>query len=73
MPVFRVTTKARKQTSGILIEPGMSVQVVTQSFNNPVCTNGGQEVVDAFMRMYGVDIKKAGVLSTAWLDVERVG
>lgn len=73
MPVFRVTTKARKQTSGILIEPGMSVQVVTQSFNNPVCTNGGQEVVDAFMRMYGIDVKKAGVLSTAWLDVERVG
>lgn len=73
MPVFRVTTKARKQTSGILIEPGMSVQVVTNSFNNPVCTNGGQEVVDAFMRMYGVDIMKAGCLSTAWLDVERVG
>lgn len=73
MSVFRVTTKARKQTSGILIEPGMSVQVVTQSFNNPVCTNGGQEVVDAFMRMYGVDVKKAGVLSTAWLKVERVG
>lgn len=72
MPVFRVTTKARKQTSGILIEPGMSVQVVTNSFNNPVCTNGGQEVVDAFMRMYGVDIKKAGVLSTAWLDVEKI-
>lgn len=72
MPVFRVTTKARKQTSGILIEPGMSVQVVTNSFNNPVCTNGGQEVADAFMRMYGVDIKKAGCLSTAWLDVEKI-
>lgn len=73
MPIFRVTTKVRKQTNGILIEPGMSVQVVTNSFNNPVCTNGGQEVVDAFMRMYGVDIKKAGCLSTAWLEVERVG
>lgn len=73
MPIFRVTTKVRKQTNGIMIEPGMSVQVVTNSFNNPVCTNGGQEVVDAFMRMYGVDIKKAGGLSTAWLDVERVG
>lgn len=72
MPIFRVTTKARKQTNGILIEPGMSVQVVTNSFNNPVCTNGGQEVADAFMRMYGVDVKKAGVLSMAWLEVERV-
>lgn len=41
MPIFRVTTKVRKQTNGIMIEPGMSVQVVTNSFNNPVCTNGG--------------------------------
>lgn len=72
MPIFRVTTKSRKQTNGTLIEPGMSVQVVTKSFNNPVCTNGGQEVVDAFLRMYGVDIRQAGCLSTAWLDVERV-
>lgn len=73
MPIFRVTTKSRKQTNGILIEPGMSVQVVTKSFNNPVCTNGGQEVADAFMRMYGVDIRKAGCLSMVDLNVEKIG
>ena len=73
MSLFKITTKYRRQCNGILIEPGMSVQVVTQSMSNPVTTNGGQIVVDAFMRMYGIDIKKAGCLNTVYLSVERVG
>lgn len=73
MPRFRITTKTRKVTNGIIIEPGMSVEVITQSFSNPVSNNGGQAVADAFMRIYGIDIKKAGVLSTTYLNVERVG
>ena len=32
-----------------------------------------QPVIDAFMRIYGIDIKKAGALSTVYLDVERIG
>ena len=59
--------------NGILIEPGMIVQVVSQSFSNPVVTNGGQPVVDAFMRVYGIDIKKAGALNTVDLQVEKIG
>ncbi|MBR6043264.1 MAG: hypothetical protein IKP37_11610 [Paludibacteraceae bacterium] len=73
MSLFKITTKYRRQCNGILIEPGMSVQVVTQSMSNPVTTNGGQIVVDAFMRMYGIDIKKAGCLNTVDLVVERLG
>lgn len=72
MSLFKITTKYRRQCNGILIEPGMSVQVVTQSMSNPVTTNGGQVVVDAFMRMYGIDIKKAGCLNTVDLVVERM-
>ncbi len=72
MPRFRITTKTRKMSNGIIIEPGMSVEVVTQSFCNPVSNNGGQAVADAFMRIYGVDIKKAGALSTVYLDVKQL-
>ena len=72
MPRFRITTKQRKMSNGIIIEPGMSVEVVASAFSNPVSTNGGQAVADAFMRIYGVDIKKAGVLSTAYLDVQQL-
>ena len=42
MARFIITTKHVKNTNGIRIEPGMSVQVVTQSMSNPVTTNGGQ-------------------------------
>ena len=71
--LFRIIVKNSKLTSGIRVEKGMSVNVVSNSMSNPVTTNGGQAVVDAFMRIYGIDIKKAGALSMAYLDVERIG
>ncbi len=71
--IYRITVKNSKLSNGIRVEKGMSVDVVSNSMSNPVTTNGGQAVVDAFMRIYGIDIKKAGALSMAYLDVERVG
>lgn len=72
MPRFRITTKQKSQFNGIRIEPGMSVEVITREMTNPLLMNGGQPVVDAFMRIYGVDIKKAGVCSPVYLDVKRI-
>lgn len=43
----RVTVKSSKLTNGVRVERGMSVDVVT----NPITTNGGQAVADAFMRI----------------------
>ena len=73
MPKYLITTKQRTHMNGIRIEPGMSVEVITSSFTNPLTMNGGQSVIDAFMRIYGVDIKKAGVCSPVYLDVKQVG
>lgn len=73
MPIFRVTVKQMKLSGGMRIERGMSVDVVTNSMSNPLTTNGGQAVVDAFMRVYGVDMKRLGALSTVYLDVVRIG
>ena len=72
MPRFRITTKNRKNVNGIRIEPGMSVEVVTQSMSNPVVTNGGQSVIDAFYRIYGIDIKKAGCLNMIDLRADKI-
>ncbi len=72
MAKFRITTKQMKNSNGIRIEPGMTVEVVTQSMSNPVTVNGGQAVADAFMRIYGIDIKKAGALNMTYLDVEQL-
>ena len=71
--IYRITVKTPKNTNGVRIERGMSVDVVTNSLSDPVSTNGGQVVADAFMRIYGIDIKKAGALNRTWLDVERIG
>ena len=73
MPKFLITTKSRTQFNGIRIEPGMSVEVITRDMINPLLMNGGQPVVDAFMRIYGIDIKKAGVCSPVYLEVKRLG
>ncbi len=72
MARFRITTKHVKNVNGIRIEPGMSVEVITQTMSNPVTTNGGKPVIDAFMRIYGIDIKKAGCLSMVELDVRQM-
>lgn len=73
MPLFRVTVKTSKNTNGVRSERGMTVDVPSNSMSNPVTVNGGQTVADAFMRIYGIDIKKAGALNMAYLDVERIG
>ena len=73
MPLYRITVKTRVVTNGIRLEPGMSVEVVSNSFIDPLHTNGGQAVADAFMRIYGVDIKRAGALNSVFLNVDRIG
>ena len=73
MAFFRITIKQKVRTNGIVLDPGMSVEVSTQSYSDPVHTNGGQVVADAFMRIYGVDIKKVGVLNGIYLDVKQIG
>ena len=71
--LYRVTVKNSKNCNGVRLERGMSVDVATNSMSNPVTTNGGQPVADAFMRIYGIDIRKAGALNMVYLDVERIG
>lgn len=73
MARFIVTTRRTKICNGIRIEAGMSVEVVSKYMSNPVTTNGGKEVVDAFLRIYGIDIKKAMCLNLNDLEVQRVG
>lgn len=72
MPLFRITVTRRVNTNGVRLEPGMSVDVVTNSYCDPVHTNGGQCVADAFRRIYGVDIRRAGALNGVYLKVKRI-
>ena len=59
MSLFVVTVKQTRVTNGIRLEQGMSVEVPSNS-SNPLLSNGGHEVQEAFLRKYGIDLKKVG-------------
>lgn len=71
MAQWRITTKRRKICNGIMVEPNMTVEIVTTG-NNPLTSNRGQLVADAFMRIYGIDAVKANILNTSDLEVLKV-
>lgn len=73
MLLYRVTVKQMKVSNGLRIEKGMSVDVVTNSISNAVVTDGGQLVTDAFMRLYGIDLKKLGAMNMVYSDVKKLG
>jgi hypothetical protein len=72
MPLYRITVKQAKCCNGVRIEKGMTADVVTNSLMSPIVANGGQPVADAFMRIYGVDLKKANAVNTVYLDCQKI-
>jgi hypothetical protein len=71
MALYNVTVKNGGICNGIRIEKGMSVEVVDTS--DPLSyTSGKEAVIKAFDRKYGVDIKKAGRLGHAYLEVKKI-
>jgi hypothetical protein len=70
MALFKATVKSTRHTNGVKLEKGMSVEFAS-SYGSPLSTNGGKEVIDAFMRAYGVDIKKACAVSSAYIEVKK--
>lgn len=74
MPLYRITVKQPKISGGERIERGMSLDIITSSIQNPLTNRSDQQkVADAFMRIYGIDIKKLGALNLVYLDVQRIG
>lgn len=57
MALFRVTVKRSANVGGIRLEKGMSVEIPTTGYN-PLTSNGGNDVAMAFMRIYGLDLKR---------------
>ena len=72
MSLFKATIKRSATVNGIRLEKGMSVDVVSKSSSNPLLSNGGHEVSDAFMRKYGIDIRKANAVSSSYIDMVKL-
>ena len=72
MALFKATIKSTRVNNGVRLEKGMTVDFPS-SYGAPLSTNGGKEVIDAFMRVYGVDIKKACSVNSSFIEVKKVG
>ena len=72
MSLFKATIKRSATINGIRLEKGMSVDVVSKSLSNPLLNNGGYEVSDAFMRKYGIDIRKANAVSASYIEMVKI-
>lgn len=72
MALFRITVTRCKNTAGMLIEPGMSVEMAS-FLNNPI-TNVQEckKVNQLFMNNFGVDLEKMGALNSSCLQVDKV-
>ena len=73
MPLYLITVKQNNYANGIRLEKGMSVEVASRSTGNPVMSNGGKEVQEAFMRKYGLDLKKNCGCSPVYLETTKIG
>ena len=71
MALYKVRTKRRKCCNGINIEAGMEVQVVTP-LNNTVYVNNWQYVEDAFMRVFGISLRKVNCLNVNDLEITKL-
>lgn len=72
MPRFKVTIKRSAVINTVAIEKGMEVEIVSQFPQNPVIYNQGKAVQDAFLRIYGIDLKSISILNLSYLDVKQI-
>ena len=73
MPLYRITTKLRRVSNGMVIEKGMSVQMSSLTYN--ILTNDrlSEQLNTIFKNTYGVDLKKMGAFKPGFLEVEKIG
>ena len=65
MARYRITVKISARSAGMVIEPGMSIEITHQPT--------AEQVNNIFKSAFGVDLKKMGVLNSGYLKVDRIG
>ena len=76
MALWRISVKRSESVNGIRLEKGMFVDMVTPvSMSNPLNSNPGEnkpKINNLFVSKYGVDLLKAGLISTSHLQSEKI-
>lgn len=73
MPIFRVTVITTKICCGQRIDKGLSVDVQTYTYANPIFSPEKEKVAQAFLFQRGVDLKKMNALNGGFLKATRIG
>lgn len=73
MALYRITVKQKRIMNRVIIEPGMQVDVSFIGHLAPVSGPCGEAINTAFMRVYGIDLKKLNALNSACLQVQKIG
>lgn len=73
MALYQVTISKTVVSNGIRLESGMQVVIPTQTTTNPVSVNGGEDVIAAFQRVFGIDISSIFHTLGAVLKVVKIG
>lgn len=73
MSLYRVSVRLYRCVNGVRIEPGMSVEVQSSNFWNPLMTADGRKAIEeAFYRRYGLSLEEARAIDPCWLKVEKL-
>lgn len=70
MALYQATITTTHNTGSFLIEKGM--RVTFASFTPPWSVEGGKLINDAFLRVYGIDLKAGFVLSPGFVEVVEI-
>jgi hypothetical protein len=71
MALYKITTKRRFTSGNLIIDKGLTVQVSSFAAN-PLYYDEGNDVNNAFKRIYGLDLKPHGLLSNTFLSVDII-
>ena len=70
MALLKVTLKNSGNVNGIHLEKGMSVEHITKPGSKTISTlQGWEDIRNAFLRKYNIDLKKANRLSNQYFDI----
>jgi len=71
--LYRAEVKHFCVRNGIRLEPGMSVEFQCPNMHHPLWTEEGRQAIeDAFMRRYGISIRRADALNYLWIKCEAI-
>lgn len=73
MARYRITVKMKAFSAGMVIEPGMSIEMASMVANPVTNVQAAEQVNNIFKATFGVDLKKMGVLNTGYLKVDKIG